>query len=345
MKKIIKSSAFLFVVFLLATSCEESAIEPLTGIYEIPVEYSLTNLFARTKSKQDNGSRIFTLKMASDGINAAYNEATSSYSFSGSGNYVSIDFVGNKYYLEKGTYTFANKENAKAGNYIAGYDSVNAENLGTSFFSVNNGTESANKVVSGNISVDISDSTNYEISGALTLSDESVIRISYKGTIVFEQEIEKPIELSNVFATTVQPKDGGYQLITIKISTSDVTATYNEATYSYTFTGNGNYVSIDFLSNSDTLDSGTYTAAANDVATVGNFIQGYDTELWGMQFYNWGSCWFAIEDGAETGKHIFGGNISVSRNGSTYTITITGTTEEGENIFAEYKGAITAFGG
>lgn len=190
MKKLIKSSAFLLLVFLMTTSCEESAIEPLSGIYEAPAEYPLTNLFAQTISKQDNGTRIFTMKIASDGVSATYDTTNSSYSFSGS----------------------------------------------------------------------------------------------------------------------------------------------------------GNYVSIDFLSNSDTLDIGTYTAAANDAAIVGNFIQGYDTELWGMQFYNWGTCWFTIENGIETGKHISGGNISVSRNESIYTVTVTVTTDEGENIFAEYKGEIAALG-
>lgn len=336
MKKILKSFAYLFVMLILLASCVESAIDPLTGRYQAPESYTLTNLFSQSMEKQNKGLRTFTLKMATDGVTALFNEASSTYTFNGTGNYFSIDFVGKEYYLTEGTYAIAASA-SKAGTYLAGNDA----NSGSYFFTINNGIATGLAVKGGNISVTKTDN-HYTISGTLTLADESVIRVAYDGTIVYEPDPEplKPIELTNVFAAMAQVQTAGHQLITLKISTSDVAASYNAATYSYTYTGTGNYISIDLLSNDATIEPGTYSAADNGATAVGNFVKGYDTEMWGMKFYNWGSCWFNVENGTESGQKIVDGSIVVAKNGSTYTITITGKTSGGDDVYAEYKGQI-----
>jgi hypothetical protein len=346
MKKLIISFAYIFAMVLLLVSCDESAIDPLTGKYPAPETYALTNLFSQTVQKQDKGTRIFTLKMTTDGVTASYNASNLLYTYSGSGKYLSVEFVSKDYYLAEGSYTIAINNSAKAGNFIAGYDGDNAKNLGTCFFDINNGTETGLKVESGSILVTKSDN-NYTISGTLTLSDLTVIRVSFVGVVIYVPDPEpvKPIELTNVFAATATAQTAGYQLITLKISVTDVKATYNAATYSYTYTGSGNYISVDLLSNSATIDPGTYTPANNGEGVVGNFISGYDTEMWGMKFYNWGSCWFTVDNGTEKGQHLISGSIVVAKSGSTYTISITGKSNNGDDVFAEYIGEIKQLAG
>jgi len=338
MKIIFKSFTWLFATILLLVSCNESAIDPLTGQYPIPESYTLTNLFSQSMQKQEKGLRVFTLKMATNGLTASKNENPASFTFNGTGEFLSVDFVGKDYFLNEGTYAIA-ASGSKAGTYIAG----SGDNLGTCFFTVTNGNPTGLKVQSGNLSVTKSDN-NYTISGILTLSDASVIRINFEGAIIYEPDPEplKPIALTNVFAASAQAQTDGYQLVTLKISTSDVVATYNPATYSYSYTGSGNYITFDILCNSSAIDPGTYTPADNGAANVGNFVKGYDTEMWGMKFYNWGSCWFTVENGIESGQKIVDGSIVVAKNGTSYAITITGKTTGGDDIYAEYKGKIDA---
>ncbi len=209
MKNIIKSVAFLLTL-LVAFSCEESALDPLTGMYPVPESYSLNNLFGQSMNKQDNNTRVFTLKMASEGVTATYNESTFSYDFSGTGNYLSVDLVGSVYYLDEGTYTIADVASAGAGNYIAGYDAefggLTFENWGTCFFTVSNGTATAQKVVSGNIRVKKDDDA-YEVYGTVTLEDGTVVRLSFAGEIVYEPDAYVPTYTYSVETET--PAMGG----------------------------------------------------------------------------------------------------------------------------------------
>lgn len=84
------------------------------------------------------------------------------------------------------------------------------------------------------------------------------------------------------------------------------------------------------------MEEGSYTPAANGEAKSGNYVMGYDTEMWGMQFYNWGTCWFTVANDAATGIHIESGDITVSKKGTTYTITV-----KNDDIFAEYVGELS----
>ena len=119
----------------------------------------------------------------------------------------------------------------------------------------------------------------------------------------------------------------------MKAGTSGITATPGE--YGVTIGGNGNYISIDFVSSDATLHEGTYTPAANGEAKSGNYVMGYDTEMWNTTFTNWGTCWFTVANDAATGIHIESGDITVSKKGTTYTITV-----KNDDIFAEYVGEL-----
>ena len=131
-----------------------------------------------------------------------------------------------------------------------------------------------------------------------------MIKIHFKGEIVYEPVIEA-LRLPALLSASAQPQADGSNIITVKAGTSGITATPGE--YGVTIGGNGNYISIDFVSSDATLHEGTYTPAANGEAKSGNYVKGYDT-----------------------------GDITVSKKGTTYTITV-----KNDDLFVEYVGELS----
>lgn len=282
-----------------AVGCTEDAIDPLTGKYPVPAEYTLTTLSDQSTEKLDNGLRLFTVAASSsDGTLTAH-------------------FTADKYYLVGQTYTYA----AAAGT-SGTYCNTTWTPSGSS----------AKAVTSGDIKV-TADGDSYALSGALTLEDGSVIRVSFSGTIVYEEVIEATV-LSNLLSAGISTvnSDGSY-LITVKVGTTGTTATVG--LYGTTVGGTGQYASIDFVSASASLDEGVYTPAASGSTTVGNFVMGYDTEFWGYTYTNWGSCWFTVESDVSTGTHIETGTVTVTKDGGVTTITI-----QNDDIYAQYTGEL-----
>jgi hypothetical protein len=236
MKNIIKIMAWAVIV--LFTACTEEALDDLTGKYPPPTDYTLTKIVAQQTQKM-TGMRIFTLKMATDGVSATFNEQTLSYTFTGTGNYISIDFVGRNYSLEAGAYTIAPNETAKAGNYIAGYDADSDNgmvfsNWGTCFFDVNNGAETGSKITNGMLSV-AKTGDNYQISGVLALDNGQFIRVDYNGTIVFPEDPPVITYTNEVQAPYMWTMDGmtfnpviGSQLNKITIKSDGAPVAYFE---------------------------------------------------------------------------------------------------------------------
>ena len=58
--------------------------------------------------------------------------------------------------------------------------------------------------------------------------------------------------------------------------------------------------------------------------------------MWGMQFFNWGTCWWTVTDGATSAEKILDGTLKVTSEGDNYTITI-----ESSAINARYTGPVT----
>ena len=52
----------------------------------------------------------------------------------------------------------------------------------------------------------------------------------------------------------------------------------------------------------------------------GEFGIGYDTSMWGMDFYNWGTCWWTVTDGATSAQKLTDGTITVTKAGEDYTV-------------------------
>ena len=200
---------------------------------------------------------------------------------------------------------------------------------------VDEGITSAVHIESGDITVKKSGNV-YTIS-----YNQDGIFFEFKGEIPqLNQGGDEPgpgveyIELSNCFVAQNNVANGGNS-VTLKIADANINPTYVAEAWSWTYTGNGNYLSLDIYSADGTLAEGTYTAAANDALGAGNFAIGYDTEMWGMPMLNWGSCWFTVTDGQEAGQHIEDGTVTVTKSGSEYVITLESTVAN-----ARYTGAV-----
>lgn len=325
-KNIFKTVLFGITVALVASSCTEDAIDDLQGIYPAPDVYGFTSLASESSEKVDN-KRIFTIDFATDGVTGSNGQ------YSGTGKVLSVQFVGDTYYLHAAAFTAAAEASAKKGNYIAGYGA----NSGSRFYNVSGGSATSQAMESGSLTIGKS-GDNYTLNGVVWLDNGDIIKVSFSGTIVYEADPE-PIALTQVLSASVNDQGDGTSLITLKLATPDIkfTPADYQTIWADIYEGSGNYLSIDFVSADPALAAGTYTPADDGAATDGNYVKGYDTEMWGMQFYNWGTCWFTVDDGAVSGSHIKTGDIEVSKSGSTYTITI----NNGE-VFAQYKGAIEA---
>ena len=86
MKNISKYIPLLLLVTLFC-GCDEDAIDPLTGKYPIPVEYTLNNLQSQDVSTLSNERYLFTLELTDDK------------------NVLHLEMVGDLYYLPGQTYT------------------------------------------------------------------------------------------------------------------------------------------------------------------------------------------------------------------------------------------------
>ena len=97
--------------------------------------------------------------------------------------------------------------------------------------------------------------------------------------------------------------------------------------------GNGGYLKLEFYSTDGSLAAGEYEPCAEGGnVTEGTFGIGYDGQ-WGES----GTTWYTVADGAQTGKYVTDGHLSVSVEGDVYTIVLTSTT-----INAKYVGKLSA---
>lgn len=336
-----------------------------------PAELNVQTLVKEIIPVQVQGSgykNTVTVKLATEGVTAAYNEAIYNYEYAGQGSYLAVDFICATQTLGPGTYTIASNERAVAGNFVAGYDTIvnwgfgdiPMYNWGSCWFDVADGSVTGRHIEKGTITVATSNGT-YDIEGRFTLEDGTALKATYTGRIGdmtpedgdASSDNKAPVieptkvTVENLFMSQVQNGT-----VTLKIATKDITATYNEQIFGYTYTGSGNYISLDLKVADDatSLPAGTYPVVANESAVAGNAIAGYDTTMdfgWGpMPMYNWGSCWFTVADGQETGGvHIDSGTVKVSTKGDVFTIVAEVTTAAEEELVVTYTGEIPGMTG
>ena len=112
-------------------------------------------------------------------------------------------------------------------------------------------------------------------------------------------------------------------LITMNMATEGVSGVYDAATYQTIYSGTGFYLATDIYSADGKLHTGAYKACAvGGTVGEGEFGIGYDTEFFGMQMYNWGTCWWTVDNGATSAEKILDGTIVVALNGDKLSVTI-----------------------
>ena len=320
---------------------------------------ALTTLLSAT-SNVANGTPSLTLNMATEGVTATYNAATWSYVYEGEGHYLALDIYSPDGKLYTGTYNAGSTGGAIGeGLFGIGWDPGDLwgigmvfENWGTCWWAVENGATSATKVTDGTVEVEV--------------AGENVV-IKIKSSIVnakfdypmaqFVDGTGAPIEVVNLGGGNDEPAPtpdytelvsvlsatsnvaSGTPSVTINLATDGVTATYDPATWSTVYSGDGYYLALDVYSADGKLAAGTYTACATGGAIAeGEFGIGWDPgDLWGIGivFENWGTCWWTVDNGATSAEKVLDGTLTVEVSGDEYTITL-----ESSTVNAQYVGPI-----
>jgi hypothetical protein len=273
----------LFAVMSIFAACEKEAIDPLSGKYPVPENYTL-QLSSQDMQKLET-TRVFTLELTS-------NDAT-----------LSVAFVGSRlnYFLTPGNYTIANQAAAKAGNYVAGY--------GTGGTVWKKGSASLN-VIDGTLAVKL-EGDSYAISGTLLLEDRSMVKINYAGAIVFAPDPPSytyTLEVQKPYAWTADGTNwtpvAGSQLNKITVSSDGMQVAYFEI------------VTADNI----TSYSGAYPVSGEIRDANGAVVQGMYMDLSAFVpglIIEGGSH---LLDGDEK-QYISAGNITIADNGGVLTFT------------------------
>jgi len=291
------------MITLFLCSCENNAIDGLSGKYPIPKDITLSTVKSLSDVKSTDGSkRYFTVQLT-----GANNEA------------FSAQFCcSNTWYLEARTYTMATASTAIIGNFVSDNTSYS------------NGSSAAT-ISDASITVSKADNLAYSIDGVLVMSDKSVIRVHFNGKLNYiEPQPEKLTQVLMAKATAA----ASYTTIELILGTDGLSAQSNG--WSTTIAGTGDYADISLICSSSTLASRTYTPAVNGSEAIGNFTAGYlgQYQSWS---YDAGSRWYSVNNNvASAANYLTTGAIKVALSGSIYTITI-----DSGSTFAQYTGTIT----
>ncbi len=285
---------------LLALSCTKSAIEPLSGKYPQPKTYTLTQLASSERIKDENGKFHFPLSITS-----------------ASGDQLNLVLMADTYYIPAITFSGAQAENAKAGNYIA--DESAFTPAGKTAKALN--TE-------GTLSVTQKEE-HYTIAGYLWTVDGEAFRVEASFDAVFEPEKEAQRMDLLVDAKALESS------VLVYIGSGNIEVGADLAGNPF-FTGDGKVLMLELNSTDGKLYPGTYTVGDN--AKAGDFWT-YEYAP-GMLFTGGSGCnWFGVKaDGYEV-ANLNAGVITVTKTGSTYDIEYK---DEAAEIWVAYTGPIEA---
>ena len=239
--------------------------------------------------------------------------------FTGDGKVLMMELFSPDGKLYPGTYTVGVE--AKAGDfwtYEYAPGMLFTGGSGTNWFEVKASGYDVTNLKSGVITVSKTGST-YEIEYK---DEESEIWVAYTGPIeALDYEIIEYVALSKV--VEVAPGEG---TVTLRLASEGIEATYNEMMYAWTYSGTGNYVTLEIYSADGKLAAGSYKACAiPGLVGAGEFGTGFQYNYEYAPGMYWpldmGSVWFAL-DGVETKTYIPDGMVSVSYEGDVCTITL-----------------------
>lgn len=211
------------------------------------------------------------------------------------------------------------------GQYVIGSDAIgnaintklNGQDAGKGFFTVNKQGD------------------QYQVTA--TINDQVYF---WSGTLPFTPD-PAPTELVKVQQAQSNVA-GGNNSLTIQLATDGISSEFDWNTFQTVWVGEGGYLALDIYSDDGYLHEGVYTASAEGgVINPGEFGIGWDPgDIYGigMEFTDWGTCWWAVADGAATATKITGGIVTVTKVDGGWEIYW------GENYPKEYTftGAIPA---
>lgn len=291
------------MITLFLCSCENNAIDGLSGKYPIPKDVTLNTVKSLSDVKSTDGSmRYFTVQLTGEN-----NEV-----------FTAQFCCANTWYLEARTYTLATASTAVIGNFVSDNTSYS------------NGSSTAT-ISDANITVTKADDLVYSIDGVLVMSDKSVVRVHFNGKLNY---IEPQPETLTQVLTAKATAAANYTAIELILGTDGLSAQSNG--WSTTIVGTGDYADISLICSSSTLTPRTYTPVVNGSEAVGNFTAGYlgQYQSW---TYDAGSRWYSVNNNvASAANYLTTGTIKVVLNGSVYTVTI-----DSGSVFAQYTGTIT----
>ena len=271
------------------------------------------------------GAGSVTVVLATDGVSASPN-LYGGTDYKGTGNYIALDIYSPDGKLYPGTY-----EPSLAGGYITegrfgiGWEmdyeympgmSIKVE-LGSRWYTIENDASTNVALTTGAVTVEKTGST-YTVSYR---NDD--IWVSYTGAIeALDYETIDYVSLTKA----VQVAQTGANTLTLRLASDGVEASWVEAYQYFTFSGEGNYVTLEIYTADGTLAAGSYKASAGQGCAEGEFGSGYswDYEYAPGMFYTiaGGSTWYTLAGGNETSAFITDGVVNVSYEGDVCTIVL-----------------------
>ena len=339
---------------------DESVIElksTVNLVYEAdPEPVKLTTLLSAT-SNVASGTNSLTINLGTDGISSTTDPTTWQTVWTGTGNYLALDIYSEDGYLHEGTYTACATGGAiNPGEFGIGWDPGDLwgigmvfENWGTCWWDVANGAATINqKVTEGTVTVTRKGSK--WVIELVSGEGKGMLWTKYEGAIDAltdpalggggNDDNTEYVELTNLLSATSNVANGTNS-VTINLAEEGISSTQDPTTWQTTWEGEGHYLALDVYSEDGKLAPGTYTAcAAGGQIAAGEFGIGWDPgDLWGigMVFENWGTCWWAVADGAAVAEaKVLDGTLTVAVDGDTYTITL-----KSSAVNARYVGPMT----
>ena len=309
-KKHINTLIAASTALALIACTRESVIDDLQGIYTAPVVEEMTTLVSSAADKAD-GKRIFTINLKSENAE------------------MSASLVGNNYFLSPNTYSPANEAAAKNGNYLLGKTKIGGKNVASGSLIVSK---------SGDAKAYSPDDV-YTFDGMFFCEDGTPYRVKWSGNLAYEEDKEA-IRLVKVLSAQSNLANG-IATLSMQLATEDISSAYDPATYSTTYSGEGYYLALDIYSADGYLHEGTYKpCSVGGSVGEGEYGIGYDTQMWGMTFTNWGTCWWTVSNGSTSAEKILTGDIIVKQEGGNWVISV-----NNDITWTEFNGAIPALTG
>lgn len=241
--------------------------------------------------------------------------------FTGDGKVLMMELSSPDGKLYPGTYTVGAE--AKAGDfwtYEYAPGMLFTGGSGTNWFEVRADGYDVTNLKSGVITVSKTGST-YDIE----YKDEAAeIWVAYTGAIeALDYEKIEYVSLTQA----IQVAQTAENVLTLRLASEGVSATWMEDYQYYMFGGTGHYMTLEIYTADGTLAAGTYKACAiPGVIAAGEFGTGYswDYEYAPGMYYtiNSGSTWYTLDNGAESGVFISDGLINVSYEGDVCTLVL-----------------------